>query len=317
MLIWHHHIKELLWSYIAGLQNVQEPAFPFVLLVGPWNIWKMSLLEEISESLVGLTAQQDLLILEDCSYDLGKPHSIKIEVDEDEQYIEKKDGTRVPDIGVRQLIQRMSMAPAGERKVCILENIERMSIGAANAFLKTAEEPLPRRLIFATSTNESTLLETIRSRAWLIHCTVPPHQEIISCLEETLAKERPDEVADAKSQNYAHRLALFFADRIGLAMRAIKDEKINLATLLNEADELMSLLISKDNPQQAFVRLQSLCAMTDIAVVLEYVFVYSTQVWEKELAEASLTAKRYIQAHVQEDNVLFGLAHGILSSKSE
>lgn len=168
------------------------------------------------------------------------------------------------------------MAPAGKRKVCVLENIERMSLGAANAFLKTAEEPLSGRIILATTTNESGLLETIRSRAWLIQCALPAHKEVVVFLEEALAKERPDEVADGKAQKYAERLALLFADRIGLALRTIRDDKLVLSALVDEADELMQLLISKDNPQQAFILLQKLADTIETDVLLDYILLGAT-----------------------------------------
>ena len=60
------------------------------------------------------------------------------------------------------------MAPVGKYKVLFLENIERMSVGAANALLKPLEEPLPNRLIIATTTQESQLLDTILSRAMVV-----------------------------------------------------------------------------------------------------------------------------------------------------
>jgi len=40
-----------------------------------------------------------------------------------------------------------------------------MSISAINAFLKTCEEPLPNRIILATTANKSQVLETIISRS--------------------------------------------------------------------------------------------------------------------------------------------------------
>jgi DNA polymerase III gamma/tau subunit len=40
-----------------------------------------------------------------------------------------------------------------------------MTIGAINAFLKTCEEPLPNRIIIATSVNKSQILDTVISRS--------------------------------------------------------------------------------------------------------------------------------------------------------
>jgi DNA polymerase III gamma/tau subunit len=44
-----------------------------------------------------------------------------------------------------------------------------MSIGAANALLKTWEEPLANRIIIATTSNKSALLDTILSRAFVVN----------------------------------------------------------------------------------------------------------------------------------------------------
>jgi DNA polymerase III gamma/tau subunit len=43
-----------------------------------------------------------------------------------------------------------------------------MAASPANAFLKACEEPLPKRLIIATASNTTQLLETILSRALMI-----------------------------------------------------------------------------------------------------------------------------------------------------
>jgi DNA polymerase III subunit delta' len=69
-----------------------------------------------------------------------------------------------------------------------LENIDRMVVGAANAFLKTAEEPLSSRLLIATASNELAVLETIRSRALLIRFGLPEFSEI----EHQIALLYPD-----------------------------------------------------------------------------------------------------------------------------
>lgn len=71
----------------------------------------------------------------------------------------------------------LSQSGFGPIKVLLIENIERMSIGATNAFLKSCEEPLPNKIIIATTANKSGLLDTIISR-----CMVVPVGE--SSLEE-------------------------------------------------------------------------------------------------------------------------------------
>ena len=62
------------------------------------------------------------------------------------------------------------MAPAGDTKILLIEHIDRATIGATNALLKSLEEPLSHRFIIASTRNKDALLPTILSRALLIHC---------------------------------------------------------------------------------------------------------------------------------------------------
>jgi DNA polymerase-3 subunit delta' len=56
----------------------------------------------------------------------------------------------------------------GKFKVVIVDEAERMSSGAQNAFLKTLEEPPPYSVIILITSNPDSLLPTIRSRCQLI-----------------------------------------------------------------------------------------------------------------------------------------------------
>jgi DNA polymerase III gamma/tau subunit len=47
------------------------------------------------------------------------------------------------DFGIREVNQRVVKAPAGKRKILIIENAERMNEASSNALLKMLEEPLP------------------------------------------------------------------------------------------------------------------------------------------------------------------------------
>jgi DNA polymerase-3 subunit delta' len=65
----------------------------------------------------------------------------------------------------RELMRAVQLTPTGARhKVGIVVAAERMSPQAANAFLKTLEEPPSRSLLILLSTDPQRLLETIRSR---------------------------------------------------------------------------------------------------------------------------------------------------------
>lgn len=87
-------------------------------------------------------------------------------------------------MGARQVNDRLALAPAGSYKVVYLENIERMTGSAANALLKSLEEPLPKRVIIASTSNYKQLLDTIISRALIVRFEPITYQALEDFLKE-------------------------------------------------------------------------------------------------------------------------------------
>ena len=136
----------------------------FLLLEGEKHIWKTTLIEKLIRDFLGNYFITDFLYIKDLSEKLWKKHFIKVESDEvikidDEEYI---------DYGIRQIQDWINKTSFWKFKVVFLENIERMTLASANAMLKTFEELPTNRLIIATTTNRSKLLDTIVSRAFVI-----------------------------------------------------------------------------------------------------------------------------------------------------
>lgn len=66
---------------------------------------------------------------------------------------------------IRTIEQALSYTPfEGKRKIVIIDDAETMNLSAANAFLKTLEEPPPQCLIILVAASPDRLPETIRSR---------------------------------------------------------------------------------------------------------------------------------------------------------
>jgi hypothetical protein len=92
---------------------------------------------------------------------------------------------------IRELCQQMALTPMmGKAKVCIIEGTERMNSASANAFLKSLEEPGPKRFYWLLTSQISSLLPTLVSRC--LRFTLPP---------ETLLKE-DSEFATALSPHF-------------------------------------------------------------------------------------------------------------------
>jgi len=135
----------------------------------------------------------DFLWIRDLSEIIGKKHSLKIELpkEKDKQQIalDPEEKTHYEDIGIREINHWLTTSPMGKNKVVLIENIERIVPAAANAFLKNLEEPLPNRLIIATVSHQSQLLDTIISRAIVIR-----FQSLLPQMLERFASEYQDAI---------------------------------------------------------------------------------------------------------------------------
>jgi DNA polymerase III gamma/tau subunit len=107
--------------------------------------------------------------LKDYTYALGKLHTIPVELNDSNKTLELSDGSKEANYGIRELNLRMQQSGFSPTKFILIENIQRMSGSAMNAFLKTSEEPLPNRFIIATVPHTSQVLDTILSRSIALH----------------------------------------------------------------------------------------------------------------------------------------------------
>ncbi len=69
---------------------------------------------------------------------------------------------------IRELISHLSTTTSSPHKIVIVQNLERITTEAANAFLKTLEEPIPGVLFLMTTTQKQRLLPTLLSRVRVI-----------------------------------------------------------------------------------------------------------------------------------------------------
>lgn len=79
------------------------------------------------------------------------------------------EGDEIKIDAIRRVIEALTLSPfEGKKKVVIIEDAERMNRSAANAFLKTLEEPPDHSLIVLLSSNPDGLPSTIRSRCAVV-----------------------------------------------------------------------------------------------------------------------------------------------------
>jgi replication-associated recombination protein RarA len=169
MFIGNQKSRETLTKYLDMFFAGDIKAPHFLIVSGPQHIGKSSSIKELLKERMGNYFVTDLLQIKDFSEQLEKKHNLKLKtVPTSETFKTLIKEHSYQDSGIRDINARLQQSAIGKHKIVFLENIERMLPEAANAFLKTCEEPLPKRLIIATTSNSIQLLETILSRATTI-----------------------------------------------------------------------------------------------------------------------------------------------------
>ena len=102
-------------------------------------------------------------------------------------HILEPDGNSIKIEQVRAFQRELNLKPLeASRKICMIEQAETMTLGAANALLKTLEEPRGDSLLILLSAQPNRLLETIRSRCQALPFTRHPNSRIQAELEKQL-----------------------------------------------------------------------------------------------------------------------------------
>ena len=142
------------------------------------------------------------------------------------------DGARLKIDQVRDLQHTLSLSPVmGRRRVAILTGFEAATREAANALLKTLEEPPPQVVLILTASDADLLLPTIVSRCRTMALRATPEQVIAQALVERLGLV----------QQQASLLARLSGGRPGWALRAAQDDSL-LAQRTQDLDLMEGLL---------------------------------------------------------------------------
>ena len=100
---------------------------------------------------------------------------------------------------IRYLGERLSLTPhLGELKIAVINPAESMTIQAANALLKTLEEPPGDTVILLLTSNKGRLPQTVKSRCRHIAFQLPTTQQSIDWLSRSLGPDSATYLAMAQ-----------------------------------------------------------------------------------------------------------------------
>lgn len=161
---------------------------------------------------------------------------------------------------IRKVEETLSLrALEGMKKVVIIDDADTMNINAANAFLKTLEEPPPESLILLVSSNPDKLPATIRSRCVNVRFRPLPERECRDLISKNIGTGGADLV---------YRLAM---GRPGLAVsRDFAKETEWFMNLLNDMRRGETKSAWADKGEIKSWLDMSFVFLRDMAVVSEY-----------------------------------------------
>lgn len=178
--------QEQLWQQLAGRAQHAHA----YLLHGPIGIGKRALAERLMGSLLcqrpeGVEACgqcKSCLLLAAGSH----PDNYVLEPEEADKAIKVDQ--------VRDLVSFVvQTAQMGGRKVVLIEPVESMNINAANALLKSLEEPSGNTVLLLVSHQPSRLLPTVKSRCVQQACPLPGEEMSLTWLAKALPESSEEE----------------------------------------------------------------------------------------------------------------------------
>lgn len=148
---------------------LDAPIASSLLIAGPAGIGKSAFAEALARRLTG--AEENATIHQDI---------VTVRPNEELK-------TRPIDVAaIRAMTKGLSLTAAGASRVALVLEADRMTEGAANALLKTLEEPPAGTFIILTAAEPWRLPATIRSRLALRRLPVPTEDEALAFLNDRL-----------------------------------------------------------------------------------------------------------------------------------
>src|SRR6185312_10200528 len=165
-----------------------------MLFVGPEGVGKRTFARKLAQALLCETVPAERLDpCETC------PGCVQVEAETHPDFVQfarPEDKHELPIAVIRDLCEHFVLKPArGKRKVAILDDADDLNEEAANAFLKTLEEPPPGALLILIGTSAEVQLATIVSRCQVVRFDPLSPEDLAALLQEQGVARDPVDAA--------------------------------------------------------------------------------------------------------------------------
>jgi DNA polymerase-3 subunit delta' len=159
---------------------------------------------------------------------------------------------------MRQLVSRLGYSPyEGKFKTVIIPMVEHLTTEAANAFLKTLEEPTQKTVILLTTANVASVLDTIKSRCQWVRLQPQGNDDLVNELYGHNIQESQAQWLSSMSNGFG-AVALKMAGNTN-----IKDREVIIKSFLSsrvDDDTIKTLLEDKESLKDVLIMLMTLMA---------------------------------------------------------
>jgi len=211
----------------------------------------------------------------------------------------------------RELMREIQLKPAeAPFKVAVIVGADRLNPQAANAFLKTLEEPPPRSVLILLSTEPSRILETILSRCLRLNFSAETARAMEPEQAQWLQQFSSAAAAEQKSLFGRYRLLDSLLQRLG-AIRAQTDEILSARSPLEKyGDAEKDLREQWETELAAAVEAEYRRRRSEVLLLLQWwlrdVWVHTLAVGESllhlpQIAGADAVARRLTARQAQEN----------------
>ncbi|UCD08012.1 MAG: DNA polymerase III subunit [Dehalococcoidales bacterium] len=201
------------------------------MFIGPDHSGKMTMAMDLARALNCESREMPCGQCQSCIKvtDLKHADVQKVGIAANDPSTDSKSKTEISIDQIRQIQHSASLPPfEGKYRVYIIENAELLSVEAANALLKTLEEPESKVVFILLVTDSSLLLETVVSRCQPVEFVPVPSTKIMESLTTSWG-------IDTEKANLLARLS---RGRIGWAISATQDE-----SLVEQREEMLENML--------------------------------------------------------------------------